>query len=65
MSYSNRGRHARPRDGRRLHAALKCCWKGNLLLLTPTNDAPPNSLKNSNANPKVEIMEKKKLGYIP
>jgi hypothetical protein len=34
MSYSSGGRHTRVGGGRRSHAALKCCWKGNMLLLT-------------------------------
>jgi hypothetical protein len=65
ISYSNKGRHARARDGRKLHIALKYCWKGNVLLLTHANDAPPNSLKDSNANPKVETMKEKGVGYVP
>jgi hypothetical protein len=32
MNYSNGGRHARIEGGRRSHAALKCCWKINVLL---------------------------------
>jgi hypothetical protein len=59
MSYSNRGRSAHVGDGRILHAALKCCWKGNVLLSIHANDTPPNSLKYSNANPKVETTEEK------
>jgi len=59
MSYSNRGRCAHVGDGRILHAALKCYWKANVLLSIHANDTPPNSLKDSNANPKVETIEEK------
>ncbi len=34
MSCSNGGRHAWAKGGKRSHATLKCCWKGNVLLLT-------------------------------
>jgi hypothetical protein len=34
MSCSNGGRHAQAGGGRRSHVALKCCWKGNVLLST-------------------------------
>jgi hypothetical protein len=33
MNYSNGRSHPRVRDGRRSQPALKCCWKGNVLLL--------------------------------
>jgi hypothetical protein len=59
MSYSNRGKNAHVRDGRILHVALKCCWKRNVLLSIHANDTPPNSLKDSNVNPKMETTEKK------
>ncbi len=62
MSYSNRGRCAHVGDGRILHAALKCYWKANVLLSIHANDTPPNSLKDSNANPKVETIEEKGNG---
>ncbi len=34
MSCSNGGKHAWVRGDRRSHAALRCCWKRNVLLLT-------------------------------
>jgi hypothetical protein len=34
MNYSSGGRHIRARGNRKSHATLKCCWKGNVLLLT-------------------------------
>jgi hypothetical protein len=59
MSYSNR-RHAQVGGGKRSHATLKCYWKGNALLSIYANDATPNSLKDSNANLKMET--KKGIG---
>jgi hypothetical protein len=35
MSCSNGGRHTWVGGGRKSHVALRCCWKGNVLLLTP------------------------------
>jgi hypothetical protein len=32
MNCSNGGRHAWARGSRRSHVALRCCWKGNVLL---------------------------------
>jgi hypothetical protein len=34
-------------------------------LLMKGNEAPPNSLKDSNANPKVKTWKKKELKYVP
>jgi hypothetical protein len=33
LNYLNGRRHAQAGGGRKSHAALKCCWKGNMLLL--------------------------------
>jgi hypothetical protein len=33
MHYSNRGKHAWTKGGRRSHVALRCCWKGKVLFL--------------------------------
>jgi hypothetical protein len=30
-----------------------------------SSDAPPNSLKDSDASPKVKITKKKEFGYVP
>jgi hypothetical protein len=32
MSYSKGGRHAHAKGGRKLHVALRCCWKWKMLL---------------------------------
>jgi len=56
MSCSNGRRHRQVGGGKRSHATLRCCWKRNALLSIHV-DAPPNSLKDSNANLKVKTMK--------
>ncbi len=34
MNYSKGGRHMCARGSKRSHVALRCCWKGKLLLST-------------------------------
>jgi hypothetical protein len=63
MSCSNGGRHTWARGGKRSHVALKCCWKGNVLLSTHV-DAPSNSLKDSNVGMKVKTT-KEEVEYTP
>jgi hypothetical protein len=33
MNYSNGGRHTWAKGGKKSHVALRCYWKGNVLLL--------------------------------